>query len=72
DASKHDDPDTIRENLVKQMYSAVLWTGTMQAMVADGVTRVVECGPGKVLSGMNRRIDRSLESLSIDAEELYS
>lgn len=65
DADYENTPDAIRENLVKQMYSAVLWTDTVQRMAKDGVTRIVECGPGKVLSGLNRRIDKSLESLSI-------
>jgi [acyl-carrier-protein] S-malonyltransferase len=59
------DPALIRENLVKQMYSAVRWTESIQRMAADGVTVVVECGPGKVLSGLNRRIDKSLTSHSI-------
>lgn len=61
DADYEDQPDAIRENLVKQMYSAVLWTATIQRMARDGVTRFVECGPGKVLAGLNRRIDKSLD-----------
>lgn len=65
DADYENDPDAIRENLVKQMYSAVLWTATMQRMAKDGVSRVVECGPGKVLAGLNRRIDKSLGTWSI-------
>ena len=65
DADYENDPAAIRENLIKQMYSAVLWTSTVQRMAKDGVTRVVECGPGKVLSGLSRRIDKSLEALSI-------
>jgi [acyl-carrier-protein] S-malonyltransferase len=61
DADYENQPDAIRENLVKQMYSAVLWTATIQRMARDGVTRIVECGPGKVLAGLNRRIDKSLD-----------
>ncbi len=59
------DPEKIRENLVAQIYSAVLWTDTVQKMAAEGVTRAIECGPGKVLSGLVKRIDRSVESASI-------
>jgi len=59
------EPDKIRENLVQQMYSAVRWTETIQRMAISGVDRVVECGPGKVLTGLNKRIDKSLESMSI-------
>jgi [acyl-carrier-protein] S-malonyltransferase len=65
DADYESDPGAIRENLVKQMYSAVLWTDTILRMASDGVTRVVECGPGKVLVGLNKRIDKSVESHSI-------
>jgi [acyl-carrier-protein] S-malonyltransferase len=60
-------PDKIRENLVQQMTSAVRWTETIQLMAGAGVTRVVECGPGKVLAGLNKRIDKSLVSLSINS-----
>jgi [acyl-carrier-protein] S-malonyltransferase len=44
----------------------VQWTRCVQAIVAAGVTNVVECGPGKVLSGLNRRIDKSLSSFSLE------
>lgn len=67
DASYCDDPEKIRANLVAQMYSAVLWTDTVQKLSSDGVTVIVECGPGKVLSGLNKRIDKSIESLSINS-----
>ncbi len=67
DADYHDLPDEIRSNLVAQMSGAVLWTNTVQKMVADGVDRIVECGPGKVLTGLNKRIDKSIASLSINS-----
>ncbi|MEZ7908393.1 MAG: ACP S-malonyltransferase [Pseudomonadales bacterium] len=60
------DPDAIRSNLVLQMHSAVLWTKTVQNLVAEGVDQVVECGPGKVLAGLNKRIDKSISSYSIN------
>lgn len=69
DALYCDDTELIRDNLVKQMYSAVRWTDTIRKMTADGVVRVVECGPGKVLSGLNRRIDKSLVSFNINSLE---
>ena len=64
-AEYESDPGAIRQNLVSQMYSAVLWTATVQRMAGDGVTRIAECGPGKVLAGLNKRIDKSLETWSI-------
>ena len=69
DARVHSDPDEIRENLVRQMCSAVLWAGCVRNMIADGVTTFIECGPGKVLSGLSRRIDRSAVSLNINSKE---
>jgi [acyl-carrier-protein] S-malonyltransferase len=63
------DPARIRDLLVEQIYSPVLWTGCVQAIAAQGVTAVVECGPGKVLSGLNRRIDKALESYSLEEPE---
>ena len=62
-----DDPEQIRDNLVAQMYSAVLWTNTIQRMAGDGIETVVECGPGKVLAGLNRRIEKSLVSYSVNS-----
>ena len=61
------DPTQIRKNLVAQMYSAVQWTNTIQLMAGDGIQTVVECGPGKVLAGLNRRIEKSLVSLSLNS-----
>ena len=44
---------------------AVLWTQSVEKMKALGVTRVIECGPGKVLSGLSKRIDKTLDSSNI-------
>jgi len=60
------DPAAIRALLVRQLYSPVKWVDCVTAMVAQGVSTVVECGPGKVLSGLNKRIDKSLNSLNIE------
>lgn len=54
-------PETIRDRLVEQLHSPVRWVEIILRMAADGVDRVVECGPGKVLTGLNRRIDRRMD-----------
>lgn len=65
-AATASDPEAIRALLVEQIYSPVKWTGCVEAMVSAGIAQVVECGPGKVLSGLNRRIDKSLASFSLE------
>lgn len=65
DAKIELNPDAIREKLIVQLYSPVLWVDSVKAMAAQGITKVVECGPGKVLSGMNKRIVRELELLNV-------
>lgn len=61
DVQPHADPAEIREALVRQSYSPVRWTETIQAMARQGVTHVYECGPGKVLAGLTRRIAGTLQ-----------
>jgi [acyl-carrier-protein] S-malonyltransferase len=58
DARTHDAPDEIRELLVRQISSPVRWTETLRALAGGGIAQVIECGPGKVLTGLNRRIER--------------
>lgn len=58
------DARSIQKGLVEQLYSPVRWIETIQYFVAKGVSSVIECGPEKVLSGLNKRIDKSLELLS--------
>lgn len=65
DAEIHDGVHSVRDALVRQLYLPVQWTGCVQALVARGVVRVAECGPGKVLSGLAKRIDKSLESRAL-------
>ncbi len=55
----------IKDALVRQAWHPVRWVETIQAMKAMGVTHVIECGPGKVLSGLTKRIERDLVSLSV-------
>ncbi len=60
DAAVYDAPDAIRGALVRQLDHPVRWVETVNQMAASGVDRLVECGPGKVLAGLNRRIVRSM------------
>jgi len=61
-----DDPDTIRKALSAQLYSPVRWTDTVRSMANQGIQRIAECGPGRVLSGLGRRINRDLEWLALE------
>jgi [acyl-carrier-protein] S-malonyltransferase len=65
DARTHDQPQEIRRALAVQLQQPVLWTDCVRAMTAAGVDVVVEAGPGKVLAGLNRRIDRRLGSFPV-------
>lgn len=68
DAVAHSDPDEIRTLLVRQLASPVRWLATVRVLAAAGISNLIECGPGKVLTGLNKRIDRggSVQYLSID------
>ena len=57
-------PEEIKENLKKQLTSPVLWTQTMQQMITDGLTSVTEVGPGKVLQGLFKKVDRKMQTES--------
>jgi [acyl-carrier-protein] S-malonyltransferase len=57
--------DEIRSALVNQLWMPVRWSDTVQRLVAEGVGRFVECGPGKVLTGLNRRICRGCEGIAL-------
>jgi malonyl CoA-acyl carrier protein transacylase len=63
-ARSETDPERMRGLLVEQIYSPVQWTACVETMAGQGYSSIVECGPGKVLSGLNRRIDKSLQSFS--------
>ncbi len=65
DAKVHDNIDAIRDALVRQLYLPVQWTGCVQALAARGMTRIGECGPGKVLAGLVKRIDKSLDARAL-------
>jgi [acyl-carrier-protein] S-malonyltransferase len=65
DVASPTDPAAVKDALVRQAWHAVRWVETIQAMKALGVTHIVECGPGKVLNGLTKRIDRDLTGLAI-------
>ena len=65
-ASAVSDPEQIKLNLVKQLTAPVRWTQTMQQMLADGCTEVIEVGPGKVLQGLFKKVSRDLPTLSAE------
>jgi [acyl-carrier-protein] S-malonyltransferase len=67
DAIVHDSVEAIRDALARQLYLPVRWTACVQALAAGGATRIGECGPGKVLSGLGKRIDRQLDSRALGA-----
>ncbi|ABM62009.1 ACP S-malonyltransferase [Halorhodospira halophila] len=71
DVSVSRDVASIRRRLVEQLASPVRWTETVQKMSADGVQVVAECGPGKVLTGLTRRIDRSLQGGTLSEPEAF-
>lgn len=65
DAEVHEGVQSIRDALVRQLYLPVQWTGCVQALAARGAARIAECGPGKVLTGLARRIDKSLDARTL-------
>ncbi|MBC8513642.1 MAG: ACP S-malonyltransferase [Candidatus Thioglobus sp.] len=73
DADYSNNIDEIKSKLVEQLYKPVLWTSTVQKMKESGVEKLIEAGPGKVLAGLTRRIDKSLTgSAIIDTTSLRS
>lgn len=69
DASIADNVSTIKANLLKQLYSPVLWTKSVQTLAVNEVSLIVECGPGKVLSGLNKRIHESAQLFNLNNRE---
>jgi len=68
DVQTHSSPDGIRVALKEQLHKPVRWSETVRAMLASGVTTIVECGPGKVLTALNKRIERrpDLKMLAVE------
>jgi [acyl-carrier-protein] S-malonyltransferase len=63
----------IRAGLVKQLHTPVYWAATVRRLIAGGATRLIECGPGKVLTGLNRRVDknRNLKMLALEDPQSF-
>ncbi|MBB3700346.1 ACP S-malonyltransferase [Flammeovirga yaeyamensis] len=64
-AQPQTEPEVIKENLIAQLTAPVRWTQTVQAMMADGASEFIECGPGKVLSGLVKKVDRKMPVSSL-------
>ncbi|MFB3078162.1 MAG: ACP S-malonyltransferase, partial [Lysobacterales bacterium] len=69
DSKVHDGADEIRDSLVRQLSQPVRWAASIQTLIGEGVTRFAECGPGKVLAGLNRRISRDISSVALITRE---
>lgn len=65
DVAAPSDPDAIRDALVRQLHNPVRWVDTIRKMQSEGVETLVECGPGKVLVGLNKRIERRMPALPV-------
>jgi [acyl-carrier-protein] S-malonyltransferase len=69
DAALHDQPESIRANLGRQLYSPVQWVRSVETMRARGINRIIEAGPGKVLAGLCKRIDKSIVAAAVSDPE---
>ncbi len=65
DAKPHTNPDDIKHNLISQLTSPVRWTQIMMNMLADGASSFTELGPGNVLQGLIKKVDREIEAISL-------
>jgi [acyl-carrier-protein] S-malonyltransferase len=71
DVSAESEPEAIRDALTRQLFSPVRWVETINALADRGVQQVVECGPGKVLAGLNKRINRDMVAhTTVDVDSL--
>jgi [acyl-carrier-protein] S-malonyltransferase len=69
DVTAYNDAAKIKDALVRQLYSPVRWVETVQAFGKQGITHNVECAPGKVLAGLNKRIDTNQQAMAINDGE---
>ncbi|MDI5892247.1 ACP S-malonyltransferase [Halomonas rhizosphaerae] len=72
DAQAHADVSTLRTRLIEQLYQPVRWTSCIEAMTARGAEVFIECGPGKVLTGLNKRIARGSKGLAVNDPDSLS
>lgn len=66
------DLETLKRDLLAQLYSPVRWVESMQKLAECGVTALVECGPGKVLSGLNKRCVKGIDTYNLDTPEAFA
>ena len=66
------DLDTLKRDLLAQLYSPVRWVESIQCLAAQGVSDLIECGPGKVLGGLNKRCVRELNNHNLDSPEAFA
>lgn len=71
-AKTESDPEAIKRAMIEQIYHPVLWVACINTLVKEGVETCVECGPGKVLSGLSKRINRSIHSLATETPDSFS
>jgi [acyl-carrier-protein] S-malonyltransferase len=71
DVKSADSADGVRDALVRQLYQPVRWVDTIRAIVSAGATHIVECGPGKVLAGLNKRIAPETQTFSFGDEAAF-
>lgn len=69
DVKSYSDAASIKDALARQLYSPVRWVETVQQFAGQGISHIAECGPGKVLAGLNKRIDGNLQALALADEE---
>src|ERR1700733_180867 len=72
DVKTHSTAQGIRAGLVKQLYTPVYWAATVRTMISAGATHIMECGPGKVLTGLNRRVDKNRDLKMMALEDPQS
>lgn len=70
-AQTETDPAVIKELMIKQIFAPVQWTDCTKTLVASGIQQAVECGPGKVLSGLVKRIDKSLSAFASETPDAF-
>ena len=72
DVKIHTQPDEFRGSLVKQLHTPVYWAATVRTLIASGVTQIIECGPGKILTALNRRVDKNRDLKMLALEDASS
>ena len=72
DVHSHTDSAIIKKMLVEQLVAPVRWVETIQYCIAQGITKIIECGPGKVLTGLAKRIDRTVVAVNMDTAAAIS